>query len=225
VFPSGLKYTRLGGTLLGGYYRVEGTKLFRLLGGEILIGDFAGRPGDSLGFYRNSTDTTIVTVRDQGLWYCFTDLRFQMRFLHQSKHSPGIIRAQYQIADSIGFVAMDWETVHYRIVGAVINGRRFGVITSVPRMPPYIPIESQLLQNYPNPFNPSTTIRYALSRPANVTLRIFNTLGQEVALLVNEWKAAGTHQATWNASVPSGIYFYRIKTDEFIETKKMMLLR
>jgi photosystem II stability/assembly factor-like uncharacterized protein len=84
----------------------------------------------------------------------------------------------------------------------------------------------QLNQNYPNPFNPSTTINYSLPRTANVSLRIFNALGQELASIVNERKEAGQYQAAWNASnVPSGIYFYRLQAGEFLDTKKMLLLR
>ena len=79
-------------------------------------------------------------------------------------------------------------------------------------------------QNYPNPFNPSTTVSYSLPKTVSVLLRVFNALGQEIALLVNERKEAGYYQATWNANVPSGIYFYRLQAGEFVETKKMILL-
>jgi hypothetical protein len=82
-----------------------------------------------------------------------------------------------------------------------------------------------LSQNYPNPFNPTTTISYSLPKTAFVSLRIFNALGQEVASLVNEPKEPGQYQATWNANVPSGIYFYRLQAGELMETKKMTLLR
>ena len=85
--------------------------------------------------------------------------------------------------------------------------------------------EFSLAQNYPNPFNPSTTINYSLPKPANVSLKIFNSLGQEISFLVNEQKEAGFYQATWNANVPSGIYFYRLQAGEYVETKKMILLR
>jgi hypothetical protein len=96
-----------------------------------------------------------------------------------------------------------------------------------------IPKEYQLFQNYPNPFNPSTTIRYSLPKAANVSLRIFNTLGQEVALLLNEQKVAGYYQVQWNASVPSGMYFYRLQAGDastgsargFVDTRKMILLK
>ena len=82
-----------------------------------------------------------------------------------------------------------------------------------------------LAQNYPNPFNPSTTIRYELPKAARVTIKIFNTLGQEIVELVNERKDAGYHQVTWNANVPSGIYFYRLQAGVFVETKKAILLK
>ncbi|MCX6134946.1 MAG: T9SS type A sorting domain-containing protein [Ignavibacteriales bacterium] len=89
-----------------------------------------------------------------------------------------------------------------------------------------IPTMFSLVQNFPNPFNPSTTVSYSLPKRAIVSIRIFNTLGQEVALLVNELKEAGTYQLAWNASnVPSGIYFYRLQGGEYMETKKMILLR
>ena len=90
---------------------------------------------------------------------------------------------------------------------------------------PAIPGEFSLMQNYPNPFNPSTSIRYELPMVTSVSLRIFNTLGQEIAVVVNERKVAGYYQVTWNATVPSGIYFYRLQAGEFVETKKMILLR
>jgi hypothetical protein len=88
------------------------------------------------------------------------------------------------------------------------------------------PSSFELKQNYPNPFNPSTIIAYAVPRSAYVSLRIFNTLGQEVDLLVNDQMSPGYYRVRWNASnVPSGIYFYRLQAGEFVETKKMVLLR
>ena len=90
-------------------------------------------------------------------------------------------------------------------------------------MPPARP---ELFQNYPNPFNPSTTITYSMPKTASVSLRIFDALGQEVASLVNGYKATGSYSVRWDAShIPSGIYFYRMQTGEFVETKKLILLR
>lgn len=88
------------------------------------------------------------------------------------------------------------------------------------------PNEFTLEQNYPNPFNPETTISYALPYAAHVRLVILNTLGQEVARLIDGEQAAGHHRVTWKATEQaSGIYFYRIKAGEFEEMKKMSLVR
>lgn len=79
---------------------------------------------------------------------------------------------------------------------------------------------------YPNPFNPSSTIRYSITKSDNVTMKIFNLLGQEITTLVNEVKDVGTYDVIWEANdLPSGIYFYRIQSGEFLETKKMILLK
>ncbi len=91
---------------------------------------------------------------------------------------------------------------------------------------PEAPKHFVLEQNYPNPFNPETTISYALPYATQVQLVILNTLGQEVARLVDGWQAAGRHRVTWKATEQaSGIYFYRIKAGEFEEMKKMSLVR
>jgi hypothetical protein len=89
-----------------------------------------------------------------------------------------------------------------------------------------LPTRFALGQCYPNPFNPSTTLKYALPIRSHVTLRIFNTLGQEIATLVNEIREAGYHSAEWNAGgVSSGVYFYRLQADDFVQTRKMVVLR
>jgi len=83
-----------------------------------------------------------------------------------------------------------------------------------------------LSQNYPNPFNPTTAISYQLSAKTFVSLRVFDVLGAEVAVLANELKEAGRHSVSLNAQdFASGVYFYRLQTDRVVETKKMILLR
>jgi parallel beta-helix repeat protein len=89
-----------------------------------------------------------------------------------------------------------------------------------------LPSKIMLYQNYPNPFNPVTTIRFALPTASQVTLKVFDILGQEVATLVDELRSAGEHSITFDASgIASGIYFYQLKTGNFIVSKKMMILR
>lgn len=84
----------------------------------------------------------------------------------------------------------------------------------------------ELSQNYPNPFNPSTIISFSIPVRERVELKIFNSLGQEVAALINKELEAGIHRIEFNAaSYASGVYFYRLKTDNFVQTKKLLLLK
>jgi flagellar hook assembly protein FlgD len=83
-----------------------------------------------------------------------------------------------------------------------------------------------LEQNYPNPFNPSTTIQFTLSRFDYVTLKVYSTLGEKVATLVAQNLSAGRHQVTWNANnITAGVYFYRLQTDDLVQTRKLVLLK
>jgi hypothetical protein len=80
--------------------------------------------------------------------------------------------------------------------------------------------------NYPNPFNPSTTIRYELPHASQVSLKVYNTLGQEVATLVNETKPGGAYTVEFNAgNLASGVYLYRLQAGNFVETRKLVVLR
>jgi photosystem II stability/assembly factor-like uncharacterized protein len=89
-----------------------------------------------------------------------------------------------------------------------------------------LPTNFSLMQNYPNPFNPTTNVQFSIPNVQFVTLKVFDILGKEVATLVNEKLNAGTYEATFNAlQYPSGVYFYRLITDGFIETKKMLLIK
>jgi hypothetical protein len=83
-----------------------------------------------------------------------------------------------------------------------------------------------LYQNYPNPFNPTTTIKYSVPKQSYVTIKIFDALGREVTTLLNEEKSVGNYSIEFNASsFPSGIYFYRMQAENFMETKKLILLK
>ncbi len=84
----------------------------------------------------------------------------------------------------------------------------------------------ELFQNYPNPFNPTTKIKYELANSSNVSLIIFDLQGKEIETLLNKRENAGSHSVEFNAlNLPSGIYFYTLKTEKFSETKKMILLK
>jgi hypothetical protein len=83
-----------------------------------------------------------------------------------------------------------------------------------------------LYQNYPNPFNPSTAIKYQIPQSGKVTLTIYDILGKEVARLVNGYKNAGNYNINFDASnLPTGIYFYQLKVNDFVSLKKMILIK
>ncbi len=89
-----------------------------------------------------------------------------------------------------------------------------------------MPNDFKLSQNYPNPFNPSTTISFSIPKEEFISLKVFNSLGEEVSNLINEVKPAGNYSVSFGASkLASGIYFYQIKAGNFVETKKMILLK
>jgi len=112
-----------------------------------------------------------------------------------------------------GFGGLSFNDVYFNLIGITTLGKN-------------IPESFSLKQNYPNPFNPSTNIRYDLPKNGFVKLVVFDALGREVETLVNENQPAGTYEATFNASVySSGVYFYRLTTDYFCNTKKMLLIK
>lgn len=89
-----------------------------------------------------------------------------------------------------------------------------------------IPVKFYLSQNFPNPFNPVTKINYGLAKGTNVSIKVFDLLGKEVATLVNEYQASGNYFTTFDATLyPTGIYYYRIKTSDFSEVRKMSLIK
>lgn len=114
-------------------------------------------------------------------------------------------------------------------------GTKFGVKTFVDTLTvtsvrndeeEILPSEYALFQNFPNPFNPSTQIKYAIPNGTNVKLKVFDILGKEIITLVNGYKNAGTYEVQFDASnLPSGVYLYRLETEHYSETKKLMLIK
>ncbi len=112
--------------------------------------------------------------------------------------------------------------------GKVIGATRWSYLgpTNVNAVETGVPGVFSLEQNYPNPFNPSTTIKYQVPMNGLVSLKVYNLIGQEVATLVNEVQNASAYEASFDATtLSSGIYFYTLRAGNFVETKKMMLLK
>lgn len=104
--------------------------------------------------------------------------------------------------------------------------RRFNTIITGVDEERELPTEFAVDQNYPNPFNPSTLIEYALPRDAFVRLEVFGVLGQQITTLVEEERSAGYHAVRFNAGgLPSGVYYYRIVAGDFVQVKRMLLVK
>jgi hypothetical protein len=89
-----------------------------------------------------------------------------------------------------------------------------------------LPTEFSLDQNYPNPFNPTTNIQFSLPEASSVKLVVYNLLGQEVATLLNSVMEAGTHKVNFDAAnLNTGLYVYKLEANDFVATKKMMLMK
>ena len=101
-----------------------------------------------------------------------------------------------------------------------------GALVSVEKLDDVLPSGFILTQNYPNPFNPSTTIRFSIVEESFVILKIFNSLGEEITTLINEDIIAGSYEVEFDAtSLTSGIYFYKLQVRDFVQTKKMVLIK
>jgi hypothetical protein len=129
---------------------------------------------------------------------------------------------QYQISDS----QSNWVKAKFFLcdltTGAVLLTQTMTGVKSET----FIPELFSLSQNYPNPFNPTTNIRFTIPSSNFTTLKIFDLLGKEVTVLVNEKKDAGEYTVPFNAvRLPSGVYFYQLHSGNFVETKKMMLMK
>ena len=203
---------------------------------EYVIVDLLGEPGDTLITFDPGSGSltsylivaSIDTFNDWGL----TKLR--KNYLRQAYPVSG----HFSYVEDVGMDFWNSTILGYsvyferKLKGCIINGVVYGDTTTVGVGDEENPIatEFRLDQNYPNPFNPSTVIGYRLPVTSNVTLKVYDILGNEIATLVNEEKPAGEYEVEFQSTVSSrqltsGIYFYQLKAGSFIQSKKMILLK
>jgi hypothetical protein len=127
--------------------------------------------------------------------------------------------------DTAYTISSQWGSINPKFYNAWDFDNKKVVLTGVQELPG-LPVVYTLEQNYPNPFNPSTRIEFGIPQQANVELKVYNLLGQEVVTLVHENLKAGRHVVTFDAkNLASGVYFYKISAGQFVSTKKMMLMK
>jgi hypothetical protein len=143
-----------------------------------------------------------------------------------------------ELAEVTIVAVSDWEAdaTAELVRVSVVNGREImtlanAVITTdsegdITGPPVELPQLTELMQNYPNPFNPTTTIRYTLSQPSDVRVDVYNALGARVATLIQEAQAAGEYAVPFDATnLSSGVYFYRLQTQNYSRTRSMVLIK
>ncbi|HXF99221.1 MAG TPA: T9SS type A sorting domain-containing protein [Bacteroidota bacterium] len=124
-------------------------------------------------------------------------------------------------------LAADNQYLYAGTLGSGVSKRLISqVLTDVEPISQNAPFQFQLEQNYPNPFNPSTTIRFEVGGWGFVSLKVYDVLGREVATLVNDVKLPGSYQVQWDASnFASGVYFYRLSAGQFVQVRRLVLMK
>ena len=197
-----------------------------------IIDSLASRINDTLFcvyagiFTRICTDTLNTNI------FGFTNVKTK------SFHYSGLIESNVTYAMNFGIIARggidQWGTGGWTYLrGCKINGIVYGdtILSFIKQISSTIPKKYNLYQNFPNPFNPTSKIKFQITKLSDVKLMVYDVLGREVATLVNEQLRPGTYEVDWNArhsgssSYPSGVYFYRLSTEDFSAVKKMLLIK
>jgi hypothetical protein len=161
--------------------------------------------------HKNGTDTVRMNQAVNGsVWNLVGKFTFNADTTDRIIITNGAKNGNYVVADAVKLVSYDPATA---------TGIDEESCVSMVK-------EYSLMQNYPNPFNPSTTISYSLAKEGKVTIKVYDVLGHEVSELVNDVKSAGSYQLTFSAAdLPSGIYFCRMMSGSFSDTKKLILIK
>lgn len=180
------------------------------------LGDWKGDPGN------NQIYTTIIP--------CDEDCPLTRSVSHTARNSTDTLRAESNWWDSVP-PPSSWFTSLVDYTPWLTEQPLGKAVPHWVNEPTAVPAEFALGQNYPNPFNPSTVIEFTLPAASKVQVTVYNILGQVVTTLADHEFPAGRYQLTWDGTnergrpVSSGIYFYRVVSDEGVESKKMALLK
>jgi hypothetical protein len=199
----------------------------------------ANLTSDNNDVFYDDTNTINCLVRIGGTNYnTLADWQATGKDLHSISEMPNFLGTDLHINPSIptnlekhatplaGIVETDFDGEARHATTPDIGADEFnGIVVGVDEEET-LPTEYALLQNFPNPFNPTTTIGYVLKEKSSTNLILLNTIGEEIAVLVNEEQDKGFHKVDFNAAnLPSGVYFYRLQAGDFVQTRKMILLK
>jgi len=199
---------------------------------EYVIHDLLAEVGDTITSSRNNYgESLFTTVQQTGTFNKWGITKPKKIYQEYS-----LLMLTYSLTQEVGldslYFIFDFGYGRTDIKGAILNGTVYGdtTVVSVKDETPNLPTEFSLSQNYPNPFNPTTTIRFTIPELRFTTLKIYDVLGNEIASLVNEELPSGEYEVEYNPASgirypASGIYFYQLRSGDFINTKKMVLIK
>jgi hypothetical protein len=184
-------------------------------------------------YYTDSdlADAGIVESELAGLYYYSSSERTWKLYSESGTDDNGLGPSTTEVhTENITLNDIEYEgyisTIAYHLTTICMGSKVDSSLVEIPSDGAFIATDYYLKQNYPNPFNPITNIEFSIPKSEFVTLKVYNILGEDVATLVSEKLSVGTYQYEWNASnLTSGIYFYRLVVDDFVEVKKMVLMK
>ena len=194
---------------------------------ETLVDSLRSRPGDTIHMCPQFNDVKSFCT-DTSAYSLFGSAHISKKFTEFYGPGYGTVYVKgIGIAySSYGYSSnQSYDTLR----GCIINGVVYGdtsIIVGVNQTSTEVPENFSLSQNYPNPFNPTTNFGFRIADFGLVRLTVFDAIGRDVEVLVNQQLQPGTYEASWDASAyPSGVYYYRLESGNYTETKKMVLLK
>lgn len=187
--------------------------------------DLSVKVGDTLTYSENE----YLTL-DKISWASWHSTSYTSKLFTYHDGLAGDVKTYFKNIGLYSYTSFpNTKTINLKLTACVIDGIIFGDSTAVgvkKNDSETIPIKFSLSQNYPNPFNPTTTIEYSVPSVEFVSLKIYDVLGREVATLINQSHKPGIYKTDWNATnFASGIYYYSLRTNNKILSKKMLHLK
>jgi hypothetical protein len=205
-------------TLTAGYDYEGGSERINLPGNSIQLDNWY-----HVTFIRNTSNHSLRCVLRNSSRDIIADVSGNYNPIHIPKSSSADINIGG--IGGLGNIQFDGWVDEIRISN---TAREVTVANENEKESLHIPVDYSLMQNYPNPFNPVTTIKYSIPKTSYVSVKIYDVLGKEIMTLVNEEKAAGNYSVEFgrqNKNLSSGVYFYKLQAGEYLQTRKMVLLK